>query len=318
MNEFEIIEDFFKQAYPVSKGDLALGIGDDAAIINVPHDSELVMSMDTLVAGVHFFEDATPEDIAFKSLAVNLSDIAAMGASPRWFTLSLTVPDKNINWIEKFSSSLNEVAAEYSLLLIGGDLSKGPLSITIQAHGINPKGKSLRRSGANAGDLIYVTGRLGAAAYALKNRQDSVTFPAPTETEIQRLHRPVPRIKTGIALRDVATSCIDISDGLLADLGHILNASKVGAEVKLPAIPFSDSLKNIDKELAMELALTGGDDYELCFTLPNGVPESVIKDLESICPIYCIGDITNQASELEFMDENDERCEIKAKAYSHF
>ncbi len=318
MNEFEIIEKFFKLAYPASKGDLALGIGDDAAIINVPHDSELVMSMDTLVSGVHFFEDASPEDIAFKSLAVNLSDIAAMGASPRWFTLSLTIPDKNIDWLDKFSSSLNKMAAEYSLLLIGGDLSKGPLSITIQAHGTNSKGKSLRRSGANAGDLIYVTGKLGGAAYALRHRQDSVLFPAPTEAEIQQLHRPVPRIKTGTALRGVATSCIDISDGLLADLGHILNASRVGAEVKLSDIPYSDSLKNIDNELAMELALTGGDDYELCFTLPNGVPESVIKGLESIYPIYCIGAITNRTSELEFMNENDERCEIKTKAYSHF
>ena len=318
MNEFEIIEKFFKQSYPSSKGDLALGIGDDAAIINVPHDYELVMSMDTLVSGVHFFDDATPEDIAFKSLAVNLSDIAAMGASPRWITLSLTMPDKDIGWLEKFSSSFNELAAEYSLLLIGGDLSKGPLSITIQAHGINPKGKSLRRSGANAGDLIYVTGKLGAAAYALRHIQNSVLFPAPTVIEIQRLNRPVPRIRTGIVLRDIATSCIDISDGLLADLGHILNASKVGAEVKLPDIPCSDSLKKIDRELALELALTGGDDYELCFTLPNGVPESVIKDLESICPIYWIGAITNKTSELYFMNENDERCEINTKAYTHF
>ncbi len=318
MNEFEIIEKFFKQSYPSSKGDLALGIGDDAAIINVPHDSELVMSMDTLVSGVHFFDDATPEDIAFKSLAVNLSDIAAMGASPRWITLSLTMPEKDIVWIEKFSSSFNKLAEEYSLILIGGDLSKGPLSITIQAHGTNPKGKSLRRSGANAGDLIYVTGNLGAAAYALRHIQDSVLFPAPTEIEIQRLNCPVPRIRTGTVLRDIATSCIDISDGLLADLGHILNASKVGAEVKLSDIPCSDSLKKIDRELALELALTGGDDYELCFTLPSGIPESAIKDLKSICPIYCIGAITNKTSELYFMNEDDERCEINTKAYTHF
>ena len=163
MNEFEIIERFFKSAHPTSKGDLALGIGDDAAIINVPEDSELVLSMDTLVAGVHFFENTPAEDIAFKSLAVNLSDIAAMGASPRWISLSLTLPGKDLVWIEKFSSSFNKLAAEHALVLIGGDLTKGPLSITVQIQGINPKGKSLRRSGANAGDSIYVSGKLGCS-----------------------------------------------------------------------------------------------------------------------------------------------------------
>ena len=167
MNEFEIIEHFFKDAYPTSKGDLALGIGDDAAIINVPDDSELVLSMDTLVAGVHFFETTAPEDIAFKSLAVNLSDIAAMGASPCWISLALTLPDKDLDWIEKFASSFNTLAAEHSLVLIGGDLTKGPLSVTVQIHGINRKGKSLRRSGANPGDAIYVSGKLGCCSICI-------------------------------------------------------------------------------------------------------------------------------------------------------
>jgi thiamine-monophosphate kinase len=318
MNEFEIIERFFKQAYPASKGGLALGIGDDAAIINVPNDSELVISMDTLVSGVHFFADASPEDIAFKSLAVNLSDIAAMGASPRWISLSITLPKKDLVWIEKFSSSFNQLAKEHALVLIGGDLTKGPLSITIQIKGVSPKGKSLRRSGANVGDVIYVSGKLGAAAYALKHRQDSTSLPMATDSEVQRLNRPEPRIKTGIVLRDVATSCIDISDGLIADLGHILKASKVGADINLADIPYSDSLKKLDKELAIELALAGGDDYELCFTLPTGLPESVLKELESICPIYRVGTITNQELELSLMDDNDEPYNIKTNAYRHF
>lgn len=318
MNEFEIIDYFFKQAYPASQGNLTLGIGDDAAIINVPEDSELVISMDTLVAGVHFFETTSPEDIAYKSLAVNLSDMAAMGALPCWISLSLTLPDNNLDWIKKFSSSFNQLAIEHSLILIGGDLTKGPLSITIQIHGVVPKGKSLLRSGAKVGDSIYVTGSLGAAAYALKNRIDSDLFPAPTEKEVQRLNRPEARIKTGIKLRKVATSCIDISDGLLADLGHVLKASKVGAEVKLSEIPYSDSLQKLDKAIAIELALTGGDDYELCFTIANGIPETVINELASICPVHRIGIINNQESKLSFVDGDGKSYVIEPSAYRHF
>lgn len=318
MNEFEIIEHYFKQAHPASQADLTLGIGDDAAIISVAEDTELVLSMDTLVAGVHFFENTSAEDIAFKSLAVNLSDIAAMGASPRWLSLSLTLPVKDIDWIKKFSSGFNQLATEHGLVLIGGDLTKGPLSITIQIQGVSPKGKSLRRSGANVGDLIYVTGELGAAAYALRHIEDSHVFPSPTEKEMQRLNRPEARIKTGIALRDVATSCIDISDGLVADLGHILKASHVGAEIKLSEIPYSSSLQKLDKELAIELALTGGDDYELCFTLPGGLAETVINKLESICPMHCIGSINQQASELSLIAEDGDAYELKTSAYQHF
>ncbi len=318
MNEFEIIERFFKQAYPACKGDLVLGIGDDAAIINVAGDSELVMSMDTLVAGVHFFADTAPEDIAYKSLAVNLSDIAAMGASPRWMSLSLTLPDKDFSWLERFSASFNRLAVEHALVLIGGDLTQGPLSITLQIHGVSPKGKSLRRSGANIGDAIYVSGKLGAAAYALRHIKERMLYPVPTALEMQRLYRPEARIKTGLALRDHATSCIDISDGLLADLGHLLKASKVGAKVRLADIPYADSLGQLESALAIELALTGGDDYELCFTLASGLPESVLKKLASICPLYRIGTITKQASGLRFINDNDAPYELKFHAYRHF
>lgn len=318
MNEFEIIEQFFRKEQPSSGGNLVLGIGDDAAIINVPEDSELVISMDTLLSGVHFHEDTSPEDIAYKSLAVNLSDIAAMGALPRWVSLSLTLPEKDLDWLKGFSSSFNQLAAEHSVVLIGGDLSKGPLSITIQIHGVAPKGKSLRRSGANSGDLIYVTGTLGAAAYAFKYTEDNNALSLPIEKEFARLSRPEARIKTGIELRDVATSCIDISDGLLADLGHILRSSKRGAELKLNDIPYSESLKNIDKDLAIELALTGGDDYELCFTLPGSVPETVMNELEDICPIHCIGTINKNEGELSLIDAEDNIYEIKKIAYQHF
>ena len=318
MSEFEIIERFFKKAYPSSKGDLSLGIGDDAAIINVPEDSELVMSMDTLLAGVHFFEGTSAENIAFKSLAVNLSDIAAMGASPRWISLALTLPEKNLDWIEKFASSFNKLAEQHSLVLIGGDLTKGPLSITVQIHGINPKGKSLRRSGANPGDIICVSGSLGAAAYALKSIEENILYQAATKKEIKQLHRPEARIKTGIALRDVATSCIDISDGLIADLQHILKASQVGAEIELSNIPYSNSLTKLKNEDAIELALAGGDDYELCFTIPNSLTNISLEEIATNCPITKIGFINNKTESLVLRKENEEVYVLKSKSYSHF
>ena len=318
MNEFEIIEKYFKEKNPEYKGNLILGIGDDAAIINVSEDSELTVSTDTLVAGVHFFENAKPEDIAYKALSVNLSDIAAMGALPRWVSLSLTLPNNDLDWIERFSSSFNQLAVEHSVVLIGGDLTKGPLSISIQIHGVAPKGKSLRRSGAAVGDLIYVTGELGAAAYALNHIKEPDAFPCINDKELKRLHRPEARVKTGLALRDNATSCIDISDGLLADLGHILKASHVGAEIQLAAIPYSNSLKKLDKEKAIELALTGGDDYELCFTLPKGLPDSVIEELKSVCPIHCIGRINKEAEQLSLINDDDKPYEMTASAYRHF
>ncbi|MCG8380590.1 MAG: thiamine-phosphate kinase, partial [Proteobacteria bacterium] len=195
MNEFEIIEQYFKQVHPQSQGDLVLGIGDDAAIVTVPEDSELLISMDTLVAGTHFPLETAPEDIAYKALAVNLSDMAAMGAFPRWVSLSLALPEDDTDWLKRFSSSFNQFSNEKSLVLIGGDITKAPLSVTIQIHGIAPRGKSLRRDGAGIGDSIYVTGKLGAAAYAYQNIISSNSFPSPTEEELQRFLRPEPRIE---------------------------------------------------------------------------------------------------------------------------
>ena len=317
LNEFEIIEHYFKQAYPASKGNLKLGIGDDAAIINVSEDSELLVSMDTLVSGVHFFEDAAPEDIAYKALSVNLSDMAAMGALPRWISLSLTLPDNDTAWLQKFASSFNTLAEESSVVLIGGDLTRGPMSITVQIHGIAPKGKSLRRSGANVGDLIYVTGALGAAAYALKSKQDE-SLPQASKEEQQRHHRPEARVRVGLELRDIANSCIDISDGLLSDLGHILEASNVGAEIVLADIPYSGSLHKLDSNAAITLALTGGDDYELCFTLPRDLPDAVIDEVQSICPITCIGKITSLDKGLVLLDEDGIKQIKGDAAYMHF
>lgn len=324
MNEFEIINHYFKQAYSNSRNDVVLGIGDDAAIIHVPEDSELLISTDTLVAGVHFPITTSPDDIAFKSLAVNLSDMAAMGAEPRWITLSLTIPEFNENWFKHFADSFNRLASDHDVVLVGGDLSRGPLSITVQMQGIVPKdiskkGIALRRQGAMPDDLIYVTGKLGAAAFALKSiiSKDDV-FQYPTIEEMKRLNRPEARVKTGIALRGIASSCIDISDGLLADLGHILKASNVGAEVMLEKIPFSESLLQLEEELAIELALTGGDDYELCFTLPGNTKDSVLEKLNMITPITHIGTINDSDSVLVIKKANREIYHAKSHAYRHF
>ena len=318
MNEFEIIERYFKPKLQDNKQGLELGIGDDAAVINISQDEELVVSIDTLVEGVHFLKDTSPQDIANKSLLVNLSDIAAMGASPRWITLSLTLPENNSDWLKEFSKQFNSLLADYSLVLIGGDLTKGPLSITIQAHGIVPKGKFLSRDGAKPGDFIYVTGELGAAAYTLRYLEDSDKNLKPTNEEIQRLNKPEPRIEVGLKLRDIATSCVDISDGLFSDLKHILRASKVGAEVKLMYIPYSKSLKLLDKELAIELALTGGDDYELCFTTPSFVSQSDLEKVITETQISQIGKINELSSKLNLIDDNGESYNLKSKCYKHF
>ena len=318
MNEFEIIEHYFKPKLLNNQNIPTLGIGDDGAVVSIEEGEELVVSMDTLVEGVHFLRDTSPGDIASKSVLVNLSDMAAMGAVPRWITLSLTLPENNIDWIKQFSSQFNNLAAKYSLLLIGGDLTKGPLSITIQMHGTVPKGRFLCRSGAKPGDSIYVTGELGAAAYVLRYFLNPDKSLEPTKKEIEKLNQPEPRIQAGLVLRDIATSCIDISDGLFSDLNHILKASNVGAEIKLSNIPYSKSLKKLNKELAINLALTGGDDYELCFTIPPNMSESDIKKMITTIEIHYIGKIDQTCKKLNLIDENGRIYKFKSEGYQHF
>ena len=318
MNEFEIIARYFKRAYPQSRGDLRLGIGDDAAIIRPAADAELLVSMDTLVAGAHFFANAPAADIARKALAVNLSDMAALGARPRWLSLSLPLPGYDADWLSRFAAAFTDLAGRHSLILIGGDLSRGPLSVTVQIHGEAPRGRALRRAGALTGDHIYVTGELGAAAWALQCLREGRPEAA-AEAEHARLHRPEARVKTGLALRAVARSCIDISDGLLADLGHILAASGLGAELMLPAIPLSQSLKTQPRATALELALSGGDDYELCFTLPPDLPAPALAALGRDCPVHHIGRTTPPGAGLTLL-QADGRVYQPAFAggYRHF
>jgi thiamine-monophosphate kinase len=296
LSEFDLIDKYFKNA--LSGGpEVRCGIGDDAAIVSVPQGMELALSMDTLVAGVHFPETTAPADIGHKALAVNLSDMAAMGAEPRWITLSLTLPqDDPASWLEAFMSGFSALAGKYSLALIGGDLAHGPLSITIEIHGWLPAGTAIYRSGARPGDRIYVSGTLGDAGLALGVLDQRWSIDRKYHAEIfNRLYRPVPRTALGMALRGLATSAIDISDGLQADLAHILEASRAGARLDPGLLPLSEALRQLPLAEAWEIALTAGDDYELCFTLPAAIPETEIKRLSAITPVHCIGQVTTEA-----------------------
>ena len=267
--EFDIIRRYFTRQ-PVSREEVLVGIGDDAAVLQPPSDRELLMCIDTLVAGVHFPPATPAAAIGHKALAVNLSDLAAMGAEPVWATLALTLPDPDPDWLEAFAGGFFALAGRHGVQLIGGDTTRGPLSVTVQAHGVSPPGQALRRTGAMPGDRIYVTGTLGDAALAL-HRQGAIS-----EDLRRRLDYPEPRIEAGQRLRGLASAAIDISDGLLADLGHLLEPAGLGATLRLDELPrsagFTSALQDPDAAgaaLYYELPLTGGDDYELCFTVPE-------------------------------------------------
>ena len=267
-----------------------IGIGDDAAVLEIPPGQQLVVTTDTLLSGTHFFEDMAPSDLGHKSLAVNLSDLAAMGAEPAWFFLALTLPRVDTDWLDEFAHGIAGLAEESGIVLAGGDTTSGPLSVTITAMGLIGQGAAITRSGAREGDLIAVSGPLGDAGFALSQLAAGLK---PGEQARRALDRPQPRLDLGRHLRGLATSCIDISDGLLADLGHILEASGVGAEVRLADLPGSPSLNEAGEQQRHELQLTGGDDYELCFT----IPPSRKAELETIrretgLPLVVIGQIT--------------------------
>jgi thiamine-monophosphate kinase len=271
--EFNLIEKYFTR--PAPRADL--GVGDDAALVRVAEGSQLVISTDMSVAGTHFFADAAPFDIGWKALAVNVSDMAAMGAQPKWATLAIALPDINESWLTEFSRGFFACANEFGVDLIGGDTTKGPLNISVTIMGEVPTGKALKRSGAQVGDDIWVSGNLGSAALVLAHLQGKIILGNDVlQANIHELYRPSPRVNLGLKLREIATSCVDISDGLLADLGHILKASNCGATVDLEKIPCIDLLKsNLDNPQFQAFLLAGGDDYELCFTAPASKREGI-------------------------------------------
>lgn len=272
MGEFELIRRFFQQAQAehTSRGVL-LGIGDDAALLDLPPDQHLVVSVDTLVSGVHFPPDADAEDIAQRALRVNLSDLAAMGAEPLWFTLALTLPTVDEDWLRDFSRGLFAVAQQYGCALVGGDTTAGPLALTLQVMGAVAPGQALRRDGAGVGDYILVTHCLGDGAAGLAAVEGRLKL-APHHDDYlrQRFYRPEPRLVEAQHIRALASAAVDISDGLVADLGHICAASDLGAQVYVEDLPLSPALAElVGIDQTRRWALSGGDDYELCFTVPE-------------------------------------------------
>lgn len=276
MGEFALIEEIRRRCAMV-RADVTLGIGDDAALLQPPADSELAVSMDTLVAGVHFPNATTPFDIGWKTLAVNLSDLAAMGAEPAWATLALTLPSSDADWLASFCDGFAALAQQHGIALVGGDTTRGPLTITLTVHGFVPRGEALRRDGARAGDRVLVSGQPGEAAAGLTCFLGSALLRAPADNDrehlLERLNRPQPRVALGLALRGIATAVIDVSDGLRQDLGHIAARSGLGATVRVDRLPQSDVLARVgDADQRLRWQLAGGDDYELCCTVP---PERV-------------------------------------------
>jgi len=271
MAEFDLIARI--QARAATRGDVVLGIGDDAALLRVPADRLLVVATDTLNAGIHFPEDTLPDAVGWKALAVNLSDLAAMGATPAWCTLSLSLPEGDALWVERFLDGFLALAVEHDVALVGGDTTRGPLSVCVTVHGFVEDGRAIRRSGAQAGDDLWISGTLGDAAAALSQwRAGGAAEPSLRA----RLDRPTPRLALGAALAGLATACIDVSDGLLADLGHLCVASGVGAEVHLDVLPASPALAALfTDETRHVLQAGGGDDYELCFTAAPEHDEAV-------------------------------------------
>lgn len=315
LSEFALIERFFVRQ-SIRRGDVRLGIGDDCAVLLVPAGEGLAVTIDTLVSGVHFPDGFDPEDIGHRLLAVNLSDLAAMGAEPAWATLALTLPAADETWLAAFAQGLFALAQQFGVQLVGGNTTRGPLSVTLQAHGFIPLGQELRRTGARPGDLICVTGTLGDAALGLAVLQGRAQLSDPHRAFVlRRFGRPEPRVAAGQALRGLATSAIDVSDGLLADLGHILTASGVGALVELQHLPLSDAVQ-VQRDL--ELPLGGGDDYELCVTVPRGAFERARAAVEATgCRFTRIGEIQAEPG-LRCLDARGSPYLPAVTGYDHF
>lgn len=298
MLEKDLIAHFFDRSH--LSEEVVCGIGDDAALITLPTHYLLATSIDTLVDGVNFPHNTSPEDIGYKAIAVSLSDMAAMGADPKTALLSLTMPQADEKWLHAFSTGLFELIDQYSMQLIGGDITKGPLSVTTVVNGFIPQGQAILRSRANIGDQIYVTGFLGDAGLALTNDSDADC--------LQKLNRPTPRVNVGIALRNIASAAIDISDGLATDLEKLCTASNVGASIAVNKVPRNKA--------SIKTALTAGDDFELCFTVPIH-KEIELANLKLNVPIKKIGHITVEKT-VQYMLPDGTKMELAQKGYEHF
>lgn len=308
VSEFGLIKRFFS-AYPLTHRLNKLGIGDDCALVNVPEGYELAVTTDTMVEGVHFFPGADPEELGHKLLAVNLSDLASMGAEPFAVTLALTLPHVDELWLLSFSRGFMQLAQQFSVDLIGGDTTSGPLTLTVQALGIVPTGKALLRSSAQAGDLIYVTGMLGNGGLGLKIKNGYRCEQA--AEALAHFNKPRPRVQEGLRIRSLTHACIDLSDGLASDLAHILEKSHVGACLQWDKFPLSKPVQSyIEDTDDWQMPLTAGDDYELCFTVD---PQNQTQ-LDIDCT--CIGVIEAEAG-LRIKRAGQTET-LKVKGFEHF
>jgi len=315
LGEFELIRRFFTDQ-PVKHPSTMLGVGDDCALLHVDGSQALAITTDTMVEGIHFLPDVDPEALGHKVLAVNLSDLAAMGAEPRWVTLALTLPHCDTTWLQNFAKGFFALAKRYGVELIGGDTTRGPLTITVQALGLTPRNGALWRSGACPGDLIYLTGELGAAGLGLKIRQGRTAIE--DRTAIAHLERPEPRVDVGMKLRGLASSCIDVSDGLAADLGHILEASGVGAALDWERLPLPNRVRRYARETGdWRMPLSAGDDYELCFTVPPANRDQLERSLAtSGVALALIGRIEPHTGLRLFKD--GQSIDLSQDGYQHF
>ncbi|PPD13066.1 thiamine-phosphate kinase [Methylophilus sp.] len=314
MAEFDIISKYFTRPAQAD-----VGIGDDAALIRVRDGYQLAVSADMSVAGTHFFSDINPFAIGWKSMAVNISDMAAMGAEPKWATLSIALPELDESWLRDFSDGLFKCAEAFGVSLIGGDTTRGPLNIAINIMGEVPFGQALQRNGAQVGDDIWVSGELGCAALWLQYRLGQLVLHAEDVAMLATaMHHPQPRVALGQALRGIATAALDISDGLLADLGHILKASKVGAmldwqAISQPVLQYSQ----VSEPVMQQAVLTGGDDYELCFTAPATERQTVLALSGQLgLPLSRIGKVQAEPG-LQVFDARSPIV-LSQKGYDHF
>ena len=319
-SEFDIIQDYFN--WQQTNDSVRIGIGDDAAVLDLTakQGKELIVSVDTFIEDVHFPKNTPAEAIGHKALAVNLSDLAAMGAEPTWFTLAITLPESNKKWLKDFSSGLKKLANRHNIILIGGDTTRGSLSITIQVMGFAKSGEALLRSTAKPKDKIYVSGNLGDAAIGLaliqKRLNASILSQKANKSCQNALNSPQPQNTVSRLIKPYVNACLDISDGLLQDLTHILKASKVGAKLDLDKIPLSLNALELGYDVALPYALSGGDDYQLLFTVS---PENEAKLLESIADadenVTCIGTI-GVSNDFKITDSSGNL--ISATGYQHF
>lgn len=318
LSEFDLIAQYFTRPQREG-GQVALGVGDDCALLVPSPGMQIAISTDMLVEGRHFFPGADPCKLGHKSLAVNLSDLAAMGARPLAFTLALALPEANANWLAPFSEGLLALADRHDCALIGGDTTKGPLNICITVFGEVPSGQALRRDAAQTGDDIWVSGTLGDARLALAALRNELGFKEELVlAAAERLHAPRPRVELGLALRGVAHAAIDLSDGLAGDLAHILERSGKGATLDVEALPCGAQLSLQECSLRRRFTLAGGDDYELCFTAPQRHRDAVLEAARATgVAVSRVGNIDAERG-LRLVDSTGSALDLRADSFDHF